>query len=111
MSKTESYNDKRNRQARERRARKKLGLYQPKAGENFYKHGLNRSPEHRIWLGIIMRCHGNSPKRRDWIRYQGAGVTVCQRWRESFLNFHHDVGPKPTPKHTIDRFPDRRWRA
>jgi hypothetical protein len=28
---------------------------------------------------------------------------VCERWRNSFTAFLADMGPKPTPKHSIDR--------
>lgn len=30
-------------------------------------------------------------------------MTVCNRWRWSFDNFLEDVGPCPSPKHTIER--------
>jgi hypothetical protein len=32
-----------------------------------------------------------------------ADVTVCDRWRDSFENFLADIGPRPSPKHSIDR--------
>lgn len=31
---------------------------------------------------------------------------MCKRWRESFENFLADMGPRPTPKHSLDRYPD-----
>jgi len=31
---------------------------------------------------------------------------MCKRWRDSFENFLADVGPRPSPKHSLDRFPD-----
>jgi len=33
-------------------------------------------------------------------------VSVCRGWRESFETFLADMGPKPSPRHSIDRFPD-----
>jgi hypothetical protein len=33
-------------------------------------------------------------------------VTIWTPWRDSFPTFFADLGPKPTPKHTLDRFPD-----
>jgi DNA-directed RNA polymerase specialized sigma24 family protein len=37
--------------------------------------------------------------------YRGR-VKVCKRWY-SFIAFLKDVGPKPSPAHSLDRYPDR----
>lgn len=36
-----------------------------------------------------------------------AGITVCERWRDSFENFLADMGERPSKAHSIDRFPNR----
>ena len=28
---------------------------------------------------------------------------MCKRWRNTFQSFYDDMGPKPSPKHSIDR--------
>jgi hypothetical protein len=95
-------NADRARWAREYRKRKKLGLPQPKRGANLLKHGVTHSPEHRSWLSMMTRCLWSGPERPDYALYQGKGITVCERWLD-FANFLADMGPKPTPKHTLDR--------
>lgn len=41
-----------------------------------------------------MRTRSENPKVKDYPRYGGAGVRVCERWR-SFENFLADMGPCP----------------
>ncbi len=59
------------------------------------------TPEYRSWQMMKNRCH--NPKARDYAYYGGRGISVCKRWRESFVNFLADMGRKPTPEHTLDR--------
>lgn len=58
------------------------------------------SSEYRTWCGMVERC--DNPHHISYRYYGGRGITVCERWRD-FANFKADMGPKPTPKHTIDR--------
>jgi hypothetical protein len=62
---------------------------------------MSKTPEYRRWKAMIKRCH--RPTASDYSRYGGRGITVCDRWRNSFLAFLEDVGPLPSPKHSIDR--------
>lgn len=64
-------------------------------------HGMSNTPEFKRWADMIARCSKSS--RADFERYGGRGVTVCQRWLDSFAAFYADMGPRPSPKHSIDR--------
>ena len=62
---------------------------------------MTHSPEFKIWQGMGQRCH--NPRDIGFPNYGGRGIEVCVRWRESFEAFFADMGPRPSPKHTIDR--------
>lgn len=65
------------------------------------KHNLYHTPEYRAWQAMKQRCY--NPKITHWDSYGGRGIKVCDRWLESFENFYEDMGPKPSPTHSIDR--------
>lgn len=58
-------------------------------------------PEYNSWQSMKDRCL--NPNMPHFHRYGGRGITVCDRWRDSFANFLADMGRRPTPKHTLDR--------
>lgn len=60
-----------------------------------------RSPEFSAWSSLKQRCL--NPKNPRFPHYGGRGISVCKRWKNSFTNFLSDMGPRPTPKHSIDR--------
>lgn len=74
-------------------------------GENLYKHGKSGTPEHRAWCGMMTRCYWSKPGDKNYALYQGAGVVVDAPWHD-FVNFLADMGHKPSPKHSLDRYPD-----
>lgn len=62
---------------------------------------MSSTPEYKCWAGIIKRCYNKMDA--SYSRYGAKGISVCNRWKSSFVNFYEDMGPKPSPKHTIDR--------
>src|SRR6185295_16278735 len=75
-----------------------------------WKHGHTVggkfSPEYRTWQAMLRRCEYPSSHRAPWSKYYAAqGVRVCRRWKTSFETFLADLGPKPSPSHSIDRYP------
>lgn len=73
-------------------------------GENApgYKHGeaARRTPEYRSWRAMRVRCE--NPNHIAYDRYGGAGITVCERWKD-YSNFLADMGRRPSLDYTLDR--------
>ena len=69
---------------------RKHGSLQAVGGE---RHGLTQTPTYRIWAQMKYRCH--NPTAATYGYYGGRGITVCDRWRESFTAFLVDMGPHP----------------
>jgi hypothetical protein len=63
-------------------------------------HGKCGTREYNVWKRMRQRC--NDPKGQDRHNYSERGITVCARW-EDFAAFLADMGPAPSPKHTIER--------
>jgi hypothetical protein len=84
------------------------------AGKNKrnFKHGEAlggmKSPELRAFFSMRARCL--NPRQAEWHRYGGRGITIHPHWldrRIGYLNFLEDVGRKPGPEYSLDRYPNR----
>ena len=64
-------------------------------------HGLSGTPVFNVWSSMNQRCVNANDK--FYHEYGARGISVCERWRESFENFYADMGPRPSDKHSIDR--------
>ena len=74
-------------------------LQHEKKFEYLITHGMSKSPEYSIWCLIKRRC--TNPKDKCFATYSKRGI--CQEWLNSFEAFYKDMGPRPSPEHTIDR--------
>ena len=55
------------------------------------------------WSAMLQRVGVRSGgKARDIANYRERGITVCERWLV-YTNFLDDMGPRPSPKHSLDR--------
>jgi hypothetical protein len=65
------------------------------------KHTMHKAPEYRTWAHMKQRCRPDKPQYAP--DYSERGITVCDEWKRDFMAFYRAVGPKPTPKHELDR--------
>lgn len=65
------------------------------------KHGMRYTVEYDIWSGMIQRCYDE--KHHTYKYYGARGITVCGRWRNSFMAFYEDMGKRPNNNMSIDR--------
>lgn len=66
-------------------------------------HGLTRGGkpyEYKSWVQIKGRCL--NPNNAAYKDYGGRGITMCQRWQDSFVDFLADMGKRPY-KTSIER--------
>lgn len=65
------------------------------------KHGLHKSAEYTAYNNMKDRC--SNPKNKEFHRYGARGITVCQRWLDSFEDFIEDVGMRADKDLSLDR--------
>lgn len=65
------------------------------------KHGQYKTSEFKAWQSMIQRCYNTNS--HNFKLYGGRGITVCDKWRDSFESFLQDIGKKPSKKHQLDR--------
>ena len=64
------------------------------------KHAMSGNYTYSSWKAMKSRCYDKNDK--DYPRWGGRGVTVCEAWRDSFVEFYKDMGERPQG-HSIDR--------
>lgn len=63
-------------------------------------HGMTGTRVYRVWIDMRRRCQDNT--RPEYDRYGGRGISVCDRWNNSFEAFLEDMG-EPEKGLTIER--------
>jgi len=66
--------------------------------KGYHLHGATKTAEHNAWIGLRYRC--NNRDCPEYHNYGGRGVRVVFA---SFKEFVTDIGPRPTPRHSVDR--------
>jgi hypothetical protein len=64
------------------------------SSEKARKHGMRDSAEYSSWQSMKARCLDLGNK--DYPRWGGRGITVCQEWIDSFEAFHAHIGSRPS---------------
>jgi hypothetical protein len=58
-------------------------------------------------IRLIVKTRCLNSNNNKFSNYGAQGVTICPQWIDSFETFLNDIGPRPSIKHSIDRYPDR----
>lgn len=64
------------------------------------KHGYKGTKTYRAWSAMKTRCL--NVNGQDYPQYGARGIKICDRWKDSFMNFLEDMGEAP-PDRSIDR--------
>lgn len=64
-----------------------------RTSETHRKHGMCRSRTYNTWCAMKDRCY--NANNEDFHHYGGRGITICERWNNSFEAFFEDMGEKP----------------
>lgn len=63
-------------------------------------HGESKTLAYGVWCSMLGRC--TNPTDPGYRNYGGRGIAVCDAWRD-FSVFASDMGPRPSPSHTLER--------
>jgi len=74
------------------------------------KHGAvvdgKKTPEYTCWQSMKDRCL--NPNCKAYKNYGAKGITICERWQNSFENFLSDMGKRPSIRYSLERINGRK---
>lgn len=56
-------------------------------------HGMSKTATYRAWSSMIQRC--TNENTHSYKHYGARGVSVCEKWVDSFSSFYADMGECP----------------
>lgn len=59
-----------------------------------------KNPLYSVWFDMHRRC--KDPRDNAYKNYGERGISVTPEW-ETYKQFEKDMGPRPSPKHSLDR--------
>jgi hypothetical protein len=62
---------------------------------------MPKTPERSAWQNMRDRC--NNPNCVSFDNYGLRGIRVCDEWQYDYQAFLRHVGPRPSPRHSLDR--------
>lgn len=62
-------------------------------GAGGHSNGRSLSGTYNTWRGMRERCISEKHASYSW--YGGRGISICDRWLGSFINFVEDMGERP----------------
>lgn len=73
-----------------------------KNAKRMITHNMYKTRIYKVWEDMKSRC--DNPHNNRYKNYGGRGITICNSWRENFLNFYEwAINNGYTDKLTIDR--------
>lgn len=102
MSEVLTYCQKYYRANREKRLaeHKVWRLSHPEKGVGYEINRRRKNPGITSYRSMISRCYNQ--EHTNYRNYGGRGITVCDRWIGSYVNFREDMGFRPVGL-TLDR--------
>lgn len=80
---------------------KSCGCLYKKIPKNRVTHGMKYTRPYKIWQGMKRRCYRK--KEVSYKYYGGRGISICDRWLNSFENFWEDMKDGYSDELSIDR--------
>ena len=63
-------------------------------------NNMHNTPTYKSWMSAKERCY--NPKNHNYPSYGRRGIKMCDKWKDSFVEFLKDMGERPQGM-TLDR--------